>query len=383
MTDGEETKPGRDPIEVLTGIAGALTAAAALVVVPGSIVLLMRLRDADLPVDLGVVISLPHQFLIAVGLTYVLFPLILLVALAVLVVLAPGAGEPNPALLRSEIGGAPALWLGVSALILIVGLPLAVDFAPPWWAFGLSVLTALALLAAARTLVRKFARSPGSTGAVALTASVAALFFLPWVMAFAASRGALQPTTVCTADGERFDGVMIGEAGDRIYMGESTTRITVVIEDRSREKDVETALRARNYDVRLADSVSAIGLKRIDLVVADQTALDEFELARLESEGLPLLLFALDPAATVGESSSALVRIEPLETASSARLPAIADELLVSAATESGVADDAGALTGAGERIQPPRRILAIPSSAVTRIAIGGTGFCQPRKVKM
>lgn len=94
--------------ESVTAVFGAIAAAATLIVIPGGLAMLLRLEVADLPANLGIVASLPERFLLAIGLAYVLSPLLVVVALTLFVVLVPGApGKPNPGLESCPQTGEP------------------------------------------------------------------------------------------------------------------------------------------------------------------------------------------------------------------------------------------------------------------------------------
>ena len=114
--------------EKVSAVAGALTAVAAFVVIPGSIAMLFRLKQAQLPDDLGVVISLPPRFLIGLGLGYVVGPLLVPVGFALAVTWLPGTtGKVTTALAPGEKAKpAHVGLLGLFVLVTTIGVPFAV-----------------------------------------------------------------------------------------------------------------------------------------------------------------------------------------------------------------------------------------------------------------
>ena len=411
-----------DLAAVISGFAGALTAAAALVVVPGSAALLARLDHADLPTDVGVVVSLPPEFLLATGLTYLLFPLIAAVGLTLVVVLIPGrGGMANPALLprpaptetpsgSSDAAGSerrqglgPALWWrflnGGWLIVLFVAftvpaLMLAEDLSPhPVLALAALVTVGGLLFTLSKVLV---GRRVDNLASIALTAVVAAAFFLPGAVLFAASR-AFPTGTVCVGVGQRVDGVLIGEADSRVYVGEADIRVAVFIAGGTRSNDARTTLRNADWDVRRPPSPQAVGLERLDLVVADITsvepqpagetdessvppspaaeedesrALDDEELARVLEERVPIFAMTNDTELGNAAEAAGVDRVAPESAATHDDLALFGREVL-----DAEVEEQAG-LDEDERRAQPERRILSIPSSKVDRILIGGEGSC-------
>jgi hypothetical protein len=115
----------------VTAIAGALTAVGALIVVPGAAAMAIRLNRVELPADLGVVVSLPGEFLLAFGLGYVVGPLLLVVALALAVTWVPGPRNcMTPALRYWRLRGFTQTlllsWLLLTGFVLLAGLGLPI-----------------------------------------------------------------------------------------------------------------------------------------------------------------------------------------------------------------------------------------------------------------
>jgi hypothetical protein len=420
--EGPSAKEATDLAAVVSGFAGALTAAAALVVVPGGAALLARLGHADLPTDVGVVVSLPPEFLLATGLTYLLFPLIAVVGLTLAVVLIPGrGGMANPALLPrpapsetpsgspdNEAGGdrgpvfVQALrwrfshggWLIVLFVALTVpALMLAEDLSPhPLLALAALVIVGGLLFTLSRVLV---GRRVDNLASIALTAVVAAAFFLPGAMLFAASRD-FPAGSVCVGAAHRVDGVLIGEADGRVYVGEAEIWVALFIAGRSRPRDARTTLREADWDVRRPESPRVVGLERLDLVVADITAvetepasegdessvvasqaaeresraLDEKELERVLDEQVPIYAMTNNDRVAKAATARGVDRVVGESAATHDDLALFAREVLDAEAEEQ------AELEQHERRAQPERRILSIPSTKVDRIMIGGEGSC-------
>lgn len=359
--------------ETASAILGALTAAAALVVVPGAVAMYLRLDRADLPADLGVVVSLPSQFLFAIGLAYVLFPLLILIGMTMGAVLGPGPPDkPNPALFEGEPEEDRSRWgaLLFGALLLLAagGLPWAVDSSPPWWSFLFSLATAAALWGLSRAVAGRYrdGRALG-VGGLGLTALVAATVFLPWAVAFAVFRGELPPATVCRPDGDRLDGFLVGEAENRVYIGEIPNRVVLFLNQRGTttlRNDVRAALRSSSYDVRLAPSPNAVTFGRVGLVVVD--------VAELTGPGEAERLF----------DNELTEHVAFLAVSSDGSRPfGVPDDLpLFETATlrdRAQLLDRAeAALKRSANRERPRLRITSVPSGQVSRLLIGSLGPC-------
>ena len=294
VTLPEETKGAKALAEAVTAILAALTAAAALIVIPGSLAILLRLEDAGLPADLGVVVSLPSELLFAVGFGYVLVPLLVVLGLAIPLTLFSSRPQDRGTtdlwiaqpsgwwdwlratavrlLPWSAVGVATAIlansgvswwwiYLLVGAVVLLLpelvrtvrarrkgqqrkraeemrnvhtldvllfglsgalaaGLPFAIDSTPQLRLFAVSYLTVLIWLYLTWRVAREFSgggfRPVTAVGLFALVG----LIYLPWAVDFAVTRGQLPLATVCTSAGGDFDGRLVGETDNRVYIGE-------------------------------------------------------------------------------------------------------------------------------------------------------------------
>jgi hypothetical protein len=362
------------PVSVLnlaSAAIGALTAAATLIVVPGSVALWLRLHHAGLPNDLGVVVSLPAQFLIATGVTYVLCPLLVIVAAAVVVVLVPGDRGQTNSLVRK-----PGQWrkgwnkgwrwstVGVVAFLMVgtIALSLAIDgFWPRWWVFVVDFALLLVCLVANNPVAVNWRGNPDALPAIILSATITGLLFTPWAVWFAFQRGHFPDATVCTSEGDHFEGPFIGETGDRVYVGEPAIRVLAVVPPRT-----ATALRARlsldRYSIRFASTARKRRLLETDFAIID------FDLVgpNKAPAGLPVLgLFhKLSPANRQAITQAGIPREDVLLQRS---LEGDPDGLVNAFKARVGVA------------VKRRLTIASIPTSQIARILIGGRGTCSSR----
>jgi hypothetical protein len=369
-------------------VVGALTALGGLIVIPGSIAMLVRLDRAQLPADLGVVVSLPDQFLIALGLGYVVVPLLIVVAVSLAVTWLPGDEEPNPALagwgararwawrrLTGQTGGRrPARPGAVQSLlpvafglIAFLGLPVAVfGFWPPdwvWW-FLASLATAVVFLVASVIVAHVCrVRRAGRGVTFGLLVLVAALVFVGWTIAFAGVRAEFPQTTVCLKEVGRLDGVLIGRTDENYYVGEPEVRAALVaIEDDQVDSNISTGLRSAGYGVNSVGEEGDITFFRTALVVAELSDVNDGQLQRPLELGLPVLAFYRE-----GESSERRDERVAVISEDDARRPsALADEVARLLAAAPDVLDED----------RPQRRIASVPTGEVTGYRLGAIGPC-------
>lgn len=392
-----EEEPETTPVtakplaDTVTAIAGAITAAAALVVIPGGVAMWLRLSHAELPAELGVVSSLPSQFLVAVGGAYILFPLLVVSGLAILVTVVPGDRRaPNPNLLTPGLNEGNVAELpgrlrealrslqkaSVLLFMLIAIAAMLVAVTVPALPGGLlviaaAVLTALIWRFGVRAVARRHRDAVVSPAALALVATVTTTVFLPWAIAFSVVRGELPPATVCRADGERLDGYLIGETSDRVYMGELPQRIVLFLNqpaDATLRGDATGALHNAGYEVKSAASPNAISFGRVGLVVAD--------LADLGGTGEIDRLFHQPETAHVRVIAFSDTEVIPVGVP---RNFTPVDRQVVADRTQlvAHVKDELGQVESAD---RPERRITSVPSSQVSRLLIGSLGPCPPVK---
>jgi hypothetical protein len=358
--------------EKVSAVAGALTAVAAFVVIPGSIAMLFRLKQAGLPDDLGVVVSLPHDFLIALGLGYVVGPLLIPVSLAVAVTWLPGqAGKITPAVAPGEGEDRHFVLLALFVVLITGGIPFAVfPIWPPLFAFGLSFLTALAFVGAAYVIARA---DPERGIAFGLLATTAALIFVAWAIAFAVIRNQFEPTTVCLSNGNELNGVFIGRTADEIFVGEPEDRASIVSGSSAfvNEK-ITQGLKASTVGVHPVQNTHALTFERTSLLIADVGAKphDVDYPIRLD---IPVLGYYTNhtgppPKGTMESIEHDGGRVVPDETITDPQqLKGLISQVL----------DASHELFP--NRIHPPRRIVAAPVSKVDGYRLGAAGPCPVR----
>ena len=356
--------------ERVSAIAGALTAVAAFVVIPGSIAMIFRLKQAHLPDDLGVVVSLPHGFLIALGLGYVVGPLLIPVSFALAVTWLPGTtGEITPALApREQLDRAHLGLLALFVLVVTVGIPFAVfPIWPPPLAFGLAFLTALAFVGVAYLIARA---EPRRGVAFGLLATSAALIFVAWAIAFAVVRNHFQPTTVCLSNGNELNGVLIGRTADEIFVGEPEDRASLVrTETPFVNGKIIQGLKAANVGVHVIENPRALSFERTSLLIADVGA-DPSVVNYPIRLDVPILGYYTDNARQPPEAT-----IESIQRDGGRVVPdeAMTDPQQLTSLI-SGVLD--ASQEKYPDRARPPRRIVAASLSKVEGYRLGAAGPC-------
>jgi hypothetical protein len=360
-----------DLAATIRDVVGALTALATLIIVPGSIALLFRLQRAQLPADLGVVSSLPSQFLVAVGLTYVAAPLLVVVGLAVAALVLPGDDDkPNPALMsirhwKNWSGFA----IGLFALVAFVGIPFAVFVEgppwvpknwPPWWSFLLSALAVLLWWGASYQIAKKYKTNITGRAPVTLLALVAVASFVVWAIAFAVYRADFPAATVCTADGQHFDGVLIGETDNRVYVGEPKI-VSLFTPDPTKASRITFSLRRFGYEVLPVADIGDITTASTDLLIADTTP-GVKGLGKVNRLDVPVLGFVPRERRKSKRAKAARAGVDKLvlqpRVETPEKLKPLVQRLIVASPRA------------------PARRIASIATSEVTRIIIGASGVC-------
>jgi hypothetical protein len=213
---------GSDLLKSIAQLAGLLVGFVALLYAAGGGVLALRLYFQDLP-SLTVVGQLPREFLISIALTQLLLPALLVAAVygAVRLLFRP---TPMP---RRFVAGWSLHAAGVALALLatgvgwllarntdgshrLPGLPIA---------FALSLLVALVALKLRAEAARKYEGDWDRVRPAALMACIVGLGSIPiWVIV--AGTFHLLDAKVCTTSQTLETGVLIGETGDRVYIGE-------------------------------------------------------------------------------------------------------------------------------------------------------------------
>lgn len=361
---------GTSWMERVTAVAGAITAVAGFVVIPGSIAMLVRLDRSNLPADLGVVVSLPSQFLLAVGFGYVVGPLLILIGLALAVTWLPGSrGTLTPALVSPR---AAKRWHFVllAAFLIAAGalLPFAVyGGSPPALAFVFSFLAGIVFLGGAWMIGRLQAGRGTSLGLVAL---LAAFTFVGWAILFAGVRAEFPATTLCLKDQEELDGVLIGRTAEDFYVGElENNAILLGVDDPLTQANILGGLQGANVGAKVIANPEEVTFQRANVVIADLS--DGPELLRRPSDAeVPIVGYYPEFSDEKGiqedfEGSDVDFAVDASEA--DVRRPATLKDLV----------DEALATTPENRLgVRPPRRIASVPESKVIGYRLGAAGPC-------
>lgn len=226
-------------VKQISEALGLLAGAVGAVYLLGALVLALRLQTHDLP-TLAVLSNLPRELVISVGLTYAVVPwLLTAVAVAVFWFLreeAPRARRSARPVSVLEVARAliltavvvPVAWLALRQLDGSFGI---------WDAFVLSVtLLVLTLLANAvwRVLANRYAETWSRPVAIGVAAALAGLVTVPAFVEVGA-RAPLADAQLCVEDGVHLKGWLVGEAGDRVYLGENVDPHRIVSAPRTGE----------------------------------------------------------------------------------------------------------------------------------------------------
>jgi hypothetical protein len=223
----------------LTKALGLLAGVATLVYLTGGLVLALRLAFEDLPWE-AVISQLPREFLISVGVTTVVVPILASASVYTGWRLHRGKDAPLPdARLPTAAGmrrhvARHTFW--VTLLVVAPGIVLELIKDGPRWT--LAAWGAVAWLITAfwiygmlwlRAAFARRHRTPGSPGepkdswyspgAIAVMGALYASFLLPGAIVLGATLR-LTDARVCTAGGAMVDGVLVGDTEQRVYVGE-------------------------------------------------------------------------------------------------------------------------------------------------------------------
>jgi hypothetical protein len=81
-------------------------------------------------------------------------------------------------------------------------------------------------------------------------------------------RAPLPQATVCTTQGDRLEGPLVGETSDRVYIGEPPVQIVAAVRPRA-QNILENKLSANTYGVHFVPTLSKQGLLGAGLAIAD------------------------------------------------------------------------------------------------------------------
>lgn len=215
-------------LKQISEAVGLLAAVVGAIYLLGAAVLAMRLQTNDIP-TLPVLSNLPRELVISYGLTYaVVWWLLAAVVVAVVwmgLQRAPsGRLSTRPRQMRWLIGAAV-----LAALVLLswVGAGLVLDHLDgefTWWdraALAAGVVAA-ALLGRGvwKVLATRYGTEWSAPTAVAVAAALSGLVVVPMFMQIGV-RAPLAEAQLCVAGPTHLNGFLVGEAGDRVYLGEN------------------------------------------------------------------------------------------------------------------------------------------------------------------
>jgi hypothetical protein len=220
---------GKGLLETVTQVAGLLAGLATVVYATGAGVLALRLSFDDLSWA-DVVPQLPREFVLSIGAGQVLLPSLLIGALYALyrLIRPHDWGAPKTSRIREK----PMVVVGINFALMFVPLGIAAigrggvsDLNSSTGLIGLGLLALGATVAAiheARAMVVRHyptATEWNSTRAAAIMAGIYAAAAIPAVMVGAAVVP-LTDAKVCIVGKSPVEGVLVGEASDRVYLGE-------------------------------------------------------------------------------------------------------------------------------------------------------------------
>lgn len=235
MLGGPRAGGQKSTLQVLTELAGLLAAAAAVVYGAGAVVLSLRLAFEHLPWS-NIVSGLPREFILSTGAGQAILPAIAVGAVYGLYRALRHRRANLPSVRRTEWklrSVASMSWRCVFTFVLLL-LPLGfVHLVRGTSAFegndrellaGLIVVLivdAVAVNEGRAAVVERFSNhwQWNSIRATATMVAVYAGAALP-AMVLASAATPLTSARICLAGGGAFPGKLVGEAGDRVYLGE-------------------------------------------------------------------------------------------------------------------------------------------------------------------
>jgi hypothetical protein len=226
-------------LKQISEAVGLLAGVVALVYLLGALVLALRLQTHDLP-TLAVLSNLPRELVISVGLTYAVVPwLLATAAVAIFWFLrekTPAAPKSKRPVRGREIARAVVLMVPAVLLAKLALHQLKGPFT--WWdALVLGVaLIAVTLLANVlwRLLSSRYAETWTRPAAIALAAALTGLVAVP-VFVEIGARSPLGDAQLCGEGPTHLRGWLLGEAGDRVYIGENVDPHRIVSAPRTGE----------------------------------------------------------------------------------------------------------------------------------------------------
>ena len=229
-------------LKQISEAVGLLAAVVGAVYLLGAAVLALRLQTNDIP-TLPVLSNLPRELVISYGLTYAVVWWLLgaaIVAVFWLGLQRAPSGRPSTRsrLMRWLIGAAVLAGL---AILSCVGAGLVLhhlDGSFTWWdRFALAAgVVAAALLARGvwKVLAARYQSEWSAPVAVAIAAALSGLVVVPTFMEIGV-RAPLAEAQLCVAGPTHLNGYLVGEAGERVYLGENVSPHRLVSAPRTGE----------------------------------------------------------------------------------------------------------------------------------------------------
>ena len=226
-------------LKQISEAVGLLAAVVATVYLLGAFVLALRLQTNDLP-TLAVLSNLPRELVISVGLTYAVVPWLLAAASVALYWLLrdgkPVAPESERRVTPREL--ARALGLAVVAVAVAWLVLRSLDGRYTWLDAAALFIASTAVILVANVVWRLLSRRYGwtwtKTTAVSLAAMLTGLVTVPLFVAVGA-RWPLADAQLCGVGSTHLSGWLVGEAGDRVYIGENVDPHRIVSAPRTGE----------------------------------------------------------------------------------------------------------------------------------------------------
>ena len=230
---------GESRLKQISEAVGLLAAVVAVIYLLGALVLALRLQTHQLP-TLGVLSNLPRELVISVGMTYAVVPWLVAAAAVALFWLlrkkTPEASESTRLVTRAEVIRCLVVAAVGVAFAWVVLWELGTDVTV-WDPIGLAasaVLVALLATALWRLASRRDEGTRTRGTAIVLAAAFAGLVVVPPFVAIGA-RAPLDPAQLCGEGPTHLKGWLVGEAGDRVYIGENVSPHRIVSATRTGE----------------------------------------------------------------------------------------------------------------------------------------------------
>ena len=223
-------------LQTITELAGLLAAVAAIIYGAGALALSLRLAFEHLPWS-NIVSGLPREFVISTGAGQVVLPAVAVGALYGLFRGLAGSEVRPPVIPRLREGSSVRMLPRYLLTMVLLLLPLLfveavrgtsmAEGLDLWLATGIGVLLAFLAIAVQEGRAAVAGRFPSSrtwnsVRAAATLAGIYAAAAMPAMM-LAAAATPLTSAKICMTGGGEATGKLVGESGDRVYLGEEAS----------------------------------------------------------------------------------------------------------------------------------------------------------------